>query len=297
MAPVLLSFGSFNIYGYGLFMALGAIAAVLGAMRRVRKYHLDEDMYFNGIFIGIICGIICSKVLFWIVELDYYLEDPSRFLNLNDGFVFYGGAIGGIVAPYIYVHFIKKQTFVDKLDVGIPYMAIGQMLGRIGCLLAGCCYGKEAPEGAWYAITFPAGSEAPANVGLYPTQIISAIALLALFFILILVARKQKFAGQIISTYMIVYSVGRFLIEFLRNDPRGSVGPFSTSQFISMFILACGIGMYVVFSGKKIPVPSTKAPETPAEEVAETPTEEVAETPAEEVTETPAEETQENTEA
>jgi len=303
MAPILFSIGSVNIYGYGLCLAVGILVAYLVAMNRVKRYHMDEDLYTNGILVGILAGLVGAKVLYWIVEIDSVIANPEILLDFADGFVFYGGAIAGVLAPFIYVK-VKKQTFIDKLDVVIPCIPLAQMFGRIGCYLSGCCYGAEAPEGAWYTSVFPTGSSAPAGVGLYPTQLISAIGLGLIFVILCLIARKQKFAGQITSVFMIIYSIGRFLVEFLRNDPRGTVGPFSTSQFISIFILLVGIIFFVVLSGKNIPVPSTKAvpvaepstePEAAPEEktAAETITETVEEK-AEEIVEEVTEEKKEN---
>ena len=136
----------------------------------------------------------------------------------------------------------------------MPEVAIAQGFGRIGCFLAGCCYGRET-DAAW-GITFPADSMAPSGVKLIPTQLMSAVGDFVIAAVLIVVAdvlvKKIKLvSGDIGCLYVWMYGIGRFFIEFLRNDFRGSVGPFSTSQFISLFVMVLGIVMYVLASKKK----------------------------------------------
>ena len=248
MKPVLFSIGSFNVYGYGLMLALAVVAAFGVACFRAKKfYNTDPDLIFNCGLIGIAFGLLGAKVTYWLVEIQAVIENPKILLDLGGGFVVYGGVILGILMPILFLRFIKKTSALDKIDLAMPSIALGQAIGRIGCLLAGCCYGAEAPEGAWYAITFPAGAEAPAGIPLYPTQILSSIGDLALFLFLMLYTNRSKFRGQILCLYMILYAIGRYLVEMLRDDPRGTVGPFSTSQFISIFILLGGIALWIFF--------------------------------------------------
>lgn len=132
----------------------------------------------------------------------------------------------------------------------IPSVALAQGFGRIGCFLAGCCYGKEA-EG-WLSVTFHNSDFAPNGVALVPTQIYSSILDFVHFAVLLYIARHKKAHGQVAACYMIFYSAGRFCLEFFRGDLiRGSVGSLSTSQFISIFIFAAGILLLTGVSGKK----------------------------------------------
>ena len=128
-------------------------------------------------------------------------------------------------------------------------MCIRDRFGRIGCFLAGCCYGRET--NAWYGITFHNSPFAPNEVALIPTQLISSVADFAHFFILIFLAKRVKHKGVVTAMYLIFYSVGRFLIEMLRNDPRGTISVMSTSQFISIFTLVAGIFMFVFCRRKR----------------------------------------------
>lgn len=256
MCPVLFEIGNLTVYGYGLMMALGMLAAMFLLCERARRRGMDSDMLFYAAFIGIIAGVIGSKILFWITDLPAIIKDPSRLLNLGGGFVIYGGLIGGTLAPFIYLRYVKKTTVLDKFDLAAPSIAIGQAFGRIGCFMAGCCYGKPAPEGAWYGITFPAGSEAVSGIPLYPVQLVSAIFDLLVCLFLIWYSNREKFRGEVICFYMALYSVGRFIIEFFRDDPRGNVGIFSTSQFIGIFIFVGALFMYLIFRKKNLsPLP------------------------------------------
>lgn len=246
--------GNITIYGYGLMIALGILCAVFFINHRAtKKYGMDTDMIFNMFFIGIVSGVVGSKVVHWIVEFRSILENPALLLDFRQGFVIYGAVIFAGLALFIYLRFIRKTTVLDKFDLVIPGVSLGQAFGRIGCFLAGCCYGKPVPSGAWYGITFPTGSAAPSGIPLYPTQLISAAFNLLLFFFLWYETNKVTFRGGVFSLYMIFYSVGRFLIEFLRNDPRGTVGIFSTSQFISLFTFVAGIVLFFVLRKKNLP--------------------------------------------
>ena len=165
----------------------------------------------------------------------------------------YGGIIAVIIFFIIYCR-IKKIDLFETADIFMPQVSIAQAFGRVGCFLAGCCYGAEttSPIG----IVFPYGSIAPAGVKLWPTQLMSAggnLIIAAILFAVSYFAYKKKAKGIVLSSYLILYGVGRFIIEFFRNDARGSVGALSTSQFISIFIVIGGVGflIYRINSTKK----------------------------------------------
>lgn len=256
MRPVLFEIaGSIRIYGYGLCMAVGMILCVMHACHRAgKKYSLNPDTYFNGAIIGIIAGLLGAKILFWIVEIKEIIADPHFMLEtLTGGFVVYGGLITGILAPVIYFKGIKKTTILDKLDIAVAGIAMAQGFGRIGCFLAGCCYGKEIPADAWYSfigVVFPASAycEAPTGIALFPTQLMSSIGDFLLFFFLWWYGHKERFAGETTCLYVFLYAIGRFLVEFLRGDTvRGFVGELSTSQFIAVIMFAVSIILWFVF--------------------------------------------------
>lgn len=238
MHSVLFKIGSVTIYSYGAMIALGMLAALALAYYRVKKAGLQTDMVWNIALYGILGGLVGAKLLYIITELGAIIENPALLLDVGNGFVIYGGIIGGVLTVWLYCK-VKKVSFMDYLDPVIPAVPLAQAFGRIGCFFAGCCYGK-ATDG-WCGVVFPAGSLAPAGVPLIPTQLLSAAGDLLIVALMLLVSRHRKYRGQVAAWYMLLYGVGRFLIEFLRNDPRGAVGILSTSQFLSLFIVLGGV--------------------------------------------------------
>lgn len=250
MKPDLFAIGPFVVHGYGLMIAIGILAAIYTAEKRAPKLGLDEEHIMNIAIWGVIAGVIGSKVLYWIVEFPSIIEDPSILLDIGHGFVVYGAIIGGIFGGWLYCH-VKKLNFLRYFDLVMPSVALAQGFGRIGCLLAGCCYGRETSSA--FHIIFTESQIAPNGVPLIPTQIISSVADFAHFALLLWLTKRVKGDGQVAGCYLIFYSVGRTLIEMLRNDPRGGVGGLSTSQFISLFIFLAGVAMVIVCGkrGKK----------------------------------------------
>lgn len=233
----LFSIGPFTVHGYGLMIGIGVLCCVFMATKRAKKYGLIEDAIVDIAIWGLISGFLGAKLLFLIVEWKQFLKNPLALLG-SEGFVVYGGIIAGMLAAILYCK-KKKLIFLDYFDLTAPSIAMAQGFGRIGCFLAGCCYGRETelPIG----VIFPEGALAPAGIRLLPTQLISSVGNFLIMAILLTAYPRRKRKGDTGFLYMLLYGVGRFLIEFLRNDERGAVGGLSTSQFISLFIVAAGI--------------------------------------------------------
>ncbi len=250
MKNELLTIGSFTVYGYGFMIAVGILAAWITIDFRAARQKLDRDCVFYLIIWCLVGGICGAKLLYWITEWKSILQNPDFLLDsIADGFVVYGGIIGGILAGWLYCRH-KKISFLKYFDLAVPSVALAQGFGRIGCLLAGCCYGSETS--GFFSITFRTSDFAPNNVALIPTQIYSSILDFIHFGILILIAGHKKSDGQVAAFYLIFYSMGRFILEFFRGDLiRGSVGVLSTSQFISLFTGFAGAVMLYVVSKKK----------------------------------------------
>ena len=147
MHSILFSIGPFHVYGYGFMIAVGIICAFMIGSFLAKRSGLDDDALFSMGLVGIVGGIIGAKLLYYIVEFPSILADPSILLNFGEGFVVYGGLIAGFLSPLIYTR-IKKLSFLPYIDCAVPGVAFAQGCGRIGCFLAGCCYGKETS--AWY---------------------------------------------------------------------------------------------------------------------------------------------------
>lgn len=249
MFPVIRVFG-INIYPYGMMIGIGLVTAVLLFIKRCKNRGYDEDSAFNIAVICCISGIIGAKVLFLIIELPQVLRDPMAVLkDFGNGFVIYGGIIFGILAAYIFARF-KKWSFLNIFDTAVPLISLAQGFGRIGCFFSGCCYGRETDS--FIGMEFNNSPFAPHNVHIIPTQLISSIGNFIIFGILLWFDNKKKTKnGQTGALYLVLYSIGRFIIEIFRDDPRGTVfNTLSSSQFICIFIFLAGVIMLYVISRK-----------------------------------------------
>ena len=243
MLPSFQAFG-LTIPMYGVMSAVGMLAAfvLLGFTRKHTRF--SEDQALSAAIWAIVAGFIGAKVLYWLVEIDQIIADPSYLIHtLREGFVFYGALIGGLAGVAIY-SLIRKLPFFSLTDYFIPALVIGHAFGRIGCVFAGCCYGMECESPI--SIVFPAGSAAPAGIPLLPTQIMESVFLFLLCAFLVWRLAKQKPFGTVSGWYMVLYGAWRFGIEFFRNDDRGAVGVLSTSQFISIFVLLGGVALLLL---------------------------------------------------
>ena len=240
----IVTIGNFTIHGYGLMIAIGIILAYLLAEYRGKKLGIDPKHVFPMAVCAVVFGLFGAKLLFWITIIDEIIANPRIMLNLADGFVVYGGIIVGIFACWVYTK-IRKIGLLSYMDLILPSVALAQGFGRIGCFLAGCCYGLET-ESACHVV-FTESQFAPNNVQLLPTQLFSSGLDFLHFAFLCIVARKAKKPGVVSACYLICYSIGRFILEFFRGDiARGNVGVLSTSQFISIFVAIAGVIMLVV---------------------------------------------------
>lgn len=233
----ILTIGPVTIHGYGLMIAIGILAALFAGTRLANAKNIDSEELYSLTFIAVFGGFACAKLLFCIVEWKSFINDPLSTLG-SDGFVVYGGIIGGTLLCALYCRY-KALPFWKYFDTVLPSVAIAQGFGRIGCFLAGCCYGREtsSPIG----ITFHDSHYAPNGVPLIPTQLFSSAGCFLLAAILFIYSKKKHPDGCTGALYLILYSIGRFVIEIFRNDYRGVIGPLSTSQFISCFIVLLGI--------------------------------------------------------
>lgn len=239
----LLTIGGVTIHGYGLMIGLGFVAAYFMTEHRAQKQGLDSDKIISLALWVIVSGLISAKLLYYITIFDDIVKNPKLLLDFGDGFVVYGGIIGGIFGGFLFSR-VYKISFFRYFDLVMPAVALAQGLGRIGCYLAGCCYGIQVDSPI--SIVFTNSAFAPNGVPLLPTQLISSGLNFVHCIILLLFAKRAKAPGQVSALYLICYSAGRFILEYFRGDLiRGSVGTFSTSQFISIFIFAAGVILFI----------------------------------------------------
>ena len=253
-----------TVHGYGLMIAIGAMLAFWMITKRAEKNGENGDDYLTLALLVLVLGFLAAKILYIITCLKDFLAHPLSYIS-GEGFVVYGGILGGALVAVLWSRKHKKNI-LHVIDLILPPVAFAQGFGRIGCFLAGCCHGK--PTGGDWGVVFPAGSMAPAGVPLWPSQLISSgLDFLLGFALLWLEKKTNKRRGVVTAAYFILYSVGRFLVEYTRADFRGNVGVFSTSQFIALFTFAFGVILALAIRRRGAePGPETEAEPEPAVE-------------------------------
>jgi phosphatidylglycerol:prolipoprotein diacylglycerol transferase len=261
MYPRLLELGPFTIYSYGLLLALAYLAGLRLAIVRARHRGLDGTSVMDlGIWI-IISALVGAKLMLLIVEWRHFTENPRELLSLaQSGGVFYGGLLLALIVALLFIR-AKKMPMWTTCDVFAPGIALGHVIGRVGCFLAGCCYGKETsvPWAVTFTDPFAANNVGtPLNRHLHPTQLYEAGAeLLILIFLLVWERKSRPFPGRTFWGYMLLYGVSRFIIEIYRGDERGRLfDAISTSQFIAVILVPLSVIMLVRLARRGAPGPS-----------------------------------------
>ena len=251
MHPVLFHIGKVTLYSYGFMIAVGILAGLFLARRQAAQEGIDQDKIIDIAFYIIVAALIGSRLLFVLMNLGEYAAPPLDILKIwQGGLVFYGGLFPAAATGVWYIKKIGPPP-LPEADIFAPSLAIGHAFGRIGCFLAGCCYG-EACALPW-AVTFTdARTLAPPGIPLHPTQLYSAFGLLLLFAFLLFLRKKKSFQGELFWTYLFCYAVGRFFLEFLRGDDRGSIlgGLLSTTQAISIPLAGISVVIFLYLRGR-----------------------------------------------
>ena len=240
----LFSIGPVTIHGYGLMIGIGFIVGLFVGDWLAKKKGIDGDHVFSVAIWILILGFLAGKLLFIITIIPDIIAGNATLGQIGNGFVVYGGIIAALPIGLIYCK-RKKISFLSMGDCIAPATAVVQGFGRIGCFLAGCCWGREADPDKEPYIIFTHSDYAPNGIPLIPTQLYSSALNFLNFVLLYIIFKKEKNEGEAFACYVINYAIGRFIIECFRDDPRGSVGVLSTSQFISIFMLAFGIWFLV----------------------------------------------------
>ena len=248
MHPVLVRFGSLTIHTYGVLVAAGFLLGLALAVKQAKKEGIPQERIIDIGFYVLVAAIVGSRLFFVAVNAGHYLKHPLDIFKIwEGGLVFYGGLILALPSAlwYIRKHHLDGWRITD---IFAPSIAIGHAVGRIGCFAAGCCHGRlcELP----WAVTFhDPESLATTGIPLHPTQLYESAGEFLNFLILITLRRYQSFKGQLFWTYIFLYSVLRFVVEFFRGDEaRGYLfGGISVSQGISVIM---GIIAISVIAGK-----------------------------------------------
>jgi phosphatidylglycerol---prolipoprotein diacylglyceryl transferase len=269
MHPRLLTTSVYTLRTFGVLLAAAYITAYWWLVRQGRRERLDPELLASLGMWAIAGAIIGAKLLMIVRSLPEYAAAPSALLSpslLVAAGDFYGGFIGALVFSAIFFWRTPQLPFWHAADLCGPAIALGQAIGRIGCLMAGDDYGRPTTMPWGIAFTDPDAASiggAPLGVALHPVQLYESIACLILFFFLVRLNRHKRFDGQVILAYTFLYAVARFFIEFYRGDAdRGFVlgGLLSTSQFIAVILAPAALALWFVRQRKPLPV-KAKSPE------------------------------------
>ena len=247
MLPYLTVLGR-TVPTYGLLGMAGVLLGLLAALLRCRRFGLSRDDCAYIYVFGAVGALIGAKVLYLLpqlprlaADLPLLWQEPGTFFDryISGGMVFYGGFLGAVAAAWGSARYFRLR-FSDFFPVLVPALPLAHAVGRVGCFCAGCCYGRPAPP-PW-GVVFPHAIGAPAGAALLPVQLWEAGAELVIFAFLLWYAPRAARPAHVLRAYVLAYAPVRFLLEFARGDPaRGFLGPLSTSQWLSLALLAAAL--------------------------------------------------------
>ncbi len=241
MLPVLFRIGSFEITSFGVMVALGAVAGLWVFRRELLRAGLPDAALDAAIY-GLVGGLLGAKLLYVFEHLD---EGGFVALFLDrGGMSWFGGFAGGLLAGFVTIR-ARRWPMLAVLAAATPALAVGQMLGRVGCFLVGDDYGS--PTTLPWGIAFPRGLP-PTTDRVHPTQIYEAIFLGAFAWLLIHWRRQGTADRNVLGRYLLITGAFRFALEFLRVNTRVA-GPLTVAHFFALGVVL--LGVFVLRAGRR----------------------------------------------
>ena len=229
MYPEICKIGPFTIYSYGIMLLVAFLTSSFLAKAQAKKHNLSPELIFDLSFIVFISGIIGARVFYTLENLGYYIKNPLEIIMLqHGGLSWFGGLILGTLVGIKYLK-VRRIPIYKVVDLIMPFVALGQAIGRIGCFLNGCCFGKT----------------------LIPIQLYSSLILIIIFVILRFLQEMPHRDGEIFFTYLILYCVKRFFIEFLRSDNAIIVFGLTLFQLLSLIIFFLAAAKFIFIRKSK----------------------------------------------
>jgi len=196
MHPIFIQIGPITIYSYGVMMAIAFLTALYLVIAETKKQKIPENTVYDCALYLVLGGIIGARIFYVLMNIEFFIANPIEiFMLQRGGLVFYGGALGGLAGGAVYLR-VKKLDFFDWADLFAPYVVLAHAIGRIGCYLNGCCYG----------------------INDHPVQLYESFYLVVLFLFLRRSGRKKTFNGEVFLSWLMLYSIWRFMIDFIRGD-------------------------------------------------------------------------------
>lgn len=241
MFPIICQIGPLPVYSYGFMLALGVLLCVFLLSKEIKNTEITMDIILDLVFWVVLCGILGARIFYILLNSSYFFAHPLEMIMIHKGgLAWQGSLIGGVISGVVFIR-VRHLPLLKMLDLTAPYIALGQSVGRIGCFLNGCCYGKEVSWGIYFPVH---------GAHLHPTQLYSSGGLLLIFFIL-KAYRKQSPAGGVFVLYLILASVLRFFVEFFRADHYAYMAGLSVFQWMCVGFLCAAAVIKIIFSRKK----------------------------------------------
>ncbi|MBI3313384.1 MAG: prolipoprotein diacylglyceryl transferase [Candidatus Omnitrophica bacterium] len=237
MKPILFSFGTFHLYSFGVMILIGLlISLALMKRRALADGFPKKDDSADLVFVIVVFGFLGARLFYVFQNISWYLENPLRvFAIWEGGLIFYGGLIGSLAALFFAMR-LKNIPYFRGLDFLLPYVALTQAFGRLGCFLNGCCSGSICHY-SW-CVLFPGTAET-----VHPAQLYEAAYDFLLFLFLNRFYSKKQFDGQVSAFYFMFYGAGRFAVEYFRaGNPTWLF--FTYNQWFSLFLIIAALGFY-----------------------------------------------------
>ncbi len=232
MHPILFKIGSITIYSYGVMIALAVLVCAWALSKDAKTYKISSDVIFDLMFWTVAWGMLGARIFYVFLYWDYFKQNLLEIIMIqHGGLAWQGGLVGGLGAGIWFVH-RKKLPLRFTLDLVAPYVALGQAIGRIGCFLNGCCYGRPAAWGIYFPVH---------QAKLIPTQLFEAGGLFLAFLILKYVQTKPHRVGMIFILYLWLGAIERFIVEFFRADHDNLWFGLSLFQYTSLVIFIVGL--------------------------------------------------------
>jgi phosphatidylglycerol---prolipoprotein diacylglyceryl transferase len=249
MHPILFSLGPIKIFTYGFLLAVAFLSAIFVGGREARRLGIPPGKFFDFCFYVILAALVGSRLLYVILEINTFIAHPLKIFAIwEGGLVFHGGVILALLVAFFYMHRqgMDWRRTLDALGVGLP---LGQFFGRLGCFMAGCCYGSPA-DLPWSVVFTNPDSLCPVREPLHPAQLYEALLALGSFFFLYWFRTRKRYDGQVILTYFCLAGLVRFVVEFFRSplDYRGPIFfgwmPLTQLMALGLFVVCGGLLLY-----------------------------------------------------
>ncbi len=258
MHPVFFESGRLVIHSYGIMMALALVACVV-VWDRLSRQRGRPDGYGSEIGVWLMVFALLGARASYVISnyAAYYKDHPEKILRFDEGgLIYYGGVIGGLFGLFLLSRWRRDQYggLLDSVAAGLP---LGHALGRVGCFLNGCCFGR--PDDGFLAVRYPArtqpwydhydhgllAADATQSLAVHPVQLYEAAFNVVLCVLLVRAHKRRTANGQIVAAYLMAYPAARFVLEFMRGDPRLLWGVLSVAQIISVALFGAGVCIWV----------------------------------------------------